>query len=60
MADTYGRGVALSRMKEALEKGFEGLKVELLPRLILTQTKTHTSERSNTAAKFGDYVLVST
>ena len=24
MADTYGRGVALGRMKEALEKGFEG------------------------------------
>lgn len=27
VADTYGRGVALSRMKEALEKGFEGLGV---------------------------------
>ena len=25
VADTYGRGVALGRMKEALEKGFEGL-----------------------------------
>ena len=24
VADTYGRGVALGRMKEALEKGFEG------------------------------------
>ena len=27
VADTYGRGVALSRMKEALDKGFEGLGV---------------------------------
>ena len=27
VADTYGRGVALGRMKEALEKGFEGLGV---------------------------------
>ena len=26
VADTYGRGVALSRMKEALEKGFQGLR----------------------------------
>ena len=26
VADTYGRGVALGRMKEALEKGFEGLR----------------------------------
>ena len=34
VADTYGRGVALGRMKEALEKGFEGLRVELLPRPI--------------------------
>ena len=34
VADTYGRGVALGRMQEALEKGFEGLKIELLPRPI--------------------------
>ena len=28
VADTYGRGVALGRMQEALEKGFEGVGVQ--------------------------------
>ena len=38
VADTYGRGVALSRMKEALEKGFEGLRGDPASHPIWTET----------------------
>ena len=38
VADTYGRGVALGRMKEALDKGFEGLRGDPASHPIWTET----------------------
>ena len=60
VAGNYGRGLALSRMKEALEKGVEELWVDLLPRPTSSDTELHASERLETISQFGAQLLVST